>query len=941
MTASILRRFFLPACYCLLLWLMAAPARASHIRAGDIQIKLDTTAARNPLRVFGKMVTYNDPASGVNHAQDRADIFFGDNTKIQVQRSSHVNIGNNVFRDVFYFEHTYNAPGRYTISHVGENRSSNIRNIPLSDQRSFYIHTQILLDPVVGPNNSPVLNAPAVDWAASGQVYLHNPTVSDADHDSLAFQLVVCQYEPRSVAGINATLPVAIPGYTYPNVASGGLQVPYAGPPAWQPNTPSRLDINFRDGQLVWNAPNLVGDYNVAFKVVEWRRDGFGGRRIVGEVIRDMQITVFATNNRRPTVFVPRDTCVVAGTTLARNVRATDPDNNRIALTAYGGMLPPATFVQTVNQPGTAAGRFNWPTSCADVAAVPHIITFKAEDQPTNDIKLVDLRPWLVTVVGPPPTNLLATLQAGNQARLSWDPYFCQNATRMRVYRKEGRSTWNPGDCETGIPASAGYTYLGDVPIGQATYLDNNGGRGLDRGKTYCYRIYAEFPFPAGGRSIASQENCVTLPGQPLLMTNVTVDRTDAVNGQITVKWTKPGPLTGLSGPLGYRLSRGVGLNPASYTPVRTTNDPDDTQHVDPGLNTAANAYTYRVDFFYSLTPGAPETVEPAGPASTVRVDLTPNPGPASTIDVRWSFNVPWSNTGNRTRIYRKLAGDPAYTLLTSTATSTATGGSYTDRDPALRLNATYCYYVETDGSYPAPSPLQNLRNLSQEQCVALVPRLCRPVLALQGPDCEQLAEQAKIYPSPLPRPLTYTNNLSWTLSNSPAGCNGRVVEYRVLYSAGCDSTAFLEIGRTRNTFFSHSGLASAAGCYRVLAVDSMGTTSASNIAQGDNCRVFVLPNIFSPNNDQQNDTFRPLFASPVAQARVRIFNRWGAQVYEGQAGTDLTLWDGGGARSHESGGRDTGAKASAGTYYYLIEVEFADRSHTCQSFKGWVEIMR
>jgi gliding motility-associated-like protein len=918
---------------------LATAAEASHIRAGDIQAKSDTTAARNPLRIFFKMVIYTDPTTGVAHTDPDADIFFGDNTHAVVSRTSHVNIGNNIYRDVYYFDHTYNAAGRYLISYLGEYRAGNIRNVPASDTRSFYIHTEVAIDPVLGPNHSPVLNHPAVDRAISRRAYEHNPAASDADHDSLAFKLRICQYEPRSIAAIVASPnkqlnPQNLPGFAFPHVASGGNQVPYAGPPVGDPNQASILVMDPLYGQMLWNAPNQLGDYNVAFVVEEWRRLPNGGRRKMGEVVRDMQITVYASPNVAPALLIPRDTCVVAGTTIERNVRATDPDGDRITLSAFGGALPPATFVQTSNLPGRATGRFRWTTSCSDVASNPQIILFKAEDQPASGPSLATLRPWLVTVIGPPPTNLRAALQ-GSAARLSWDPYFCQNASRIRIYRKENPSGWNPSDCETGIPASAGYTEVGQVTANLATFLDDNGGRGLDRGKTYCYRIYAEFPRPAGGASLASQEACVTLLGRPLLVTNVSVDRTDAVNGQITVKWTRPAPVAAFLPPFGYRLYRATGT---TFTLVRAFSNLDDTVHVDPSLNTRDNAYSYRVEFFHTVVPGGPEVVEQAGPASSVRLALTPNPGRQSTIEVRWTYNVPWDNRGSRTRVYRQSPGNPAFVLLTAAATSTATGGSYVDNDPGLRLNQQYCYYVETVGDYPAPRP-QNLLNRSQEQCVLLAPRTCRPVLTLQGPDCDALTKQAQQYPSPLPRPLTYTNNLSWTLSERPEGCSADVVEYRILFSPSCDSTAFQEIGRTPNTFFAHAGLSSAGGCYRVLAVDAQGATAASNIAAGENCRIFVLPNVFSPNNDQRNDVFQPIFASPVNQVQVKIFNRWGAKVYEGRAGSDLTLWDGGGARSHESGGRDTGAKAAAGTYYYLLEVEFTDRSR--QSYKGWVEIMR
>ncbi|MCC3160011.1 gliding motility-associated C-terminal domain-containing protein, partial [Hymenobacter sp. 15J16-1T3B] len=588
-------------------------------------------------------------------------------------------------------------------------------------------------------------------------------------------------------------------------------------------------------------------------------------------------------------------------------------------------------------------GRFTWATECADVASDPQQVVFKVEDLPASGQVLIDQRPWRITVVGPPPTNLRA-VASGAQAVLTWDRYQCQNATRLLVFRKENRATWSPGACETGIPAGAGYQQIGEVAANLQTFTDTNGGRGLERGKTYCYRLYAEFPRPAGGASIASQEACLDMQGRATLLTHVTVDRTDAATGQLTVRWTAPAPAAAFPAPRGYRLYRAEVPNPtaAQFTLVRTATSLSDTVHVDTNLNTRDKTYTYRVDFFR----GTPEVLEQTAPASSVRLNAVANPGVAPTISVTWKYNVPWNNSGNVTRVYRKNPNSTTFTLISSTAAGNRTEGSYLDNDPVLRLNQTYCYYVETVGNYDSPRQPQNLVNRSQELCVLLAPRPCRPVLTLEGPDCDRLAELARQFPSPLPRPLTFTNNLSWTLSNQPAGCSPDIVEYRVLYSPVCDSTAFREIGRvpgsaTTTTFtYAHTNLTSAAGCYRILAVDGQGTTASSNIVTSDNCRIFVLPNIFSPNNDQQNDTFRPIFASPVTQAKVKIFNRWGAKVYEGTASPDLQLWDGGGTSSPDNGGRDAGAKATAGTYYYLVEVEFADQARTRQTFKGWVEVI-
>lgn len=932
------------------LWLMASQAMATHIRAGDIQARADPN---NPLRIIFQMIIYTDSRSAAS-ADETETIFYGDGTTSGVNAitvASRTNIGNDILRNVYNFEHTYNAPGSYFVSFIGENRATGIRNMQASDAQNFYIHTRITIDPIVGANNSPVLNAPAVDRATAGQVFLHNPAASDPDGDSLSYRLVVCQREPRGVVGIttattnrNRPQPTPVPGYAYPNeqsVSPGGVQVPYAGPPNPQVGEPATLTIDERTGQLVWNAPSTrgLGDYNVAFIVTEWRRDANGGRRIIGEVIRDMQITVVASNNQRPTVFVPRDTCVIAGATITRTITGTDPDNHTMQLQAFGGIFPPATFRQTISRPGYVAGVFQWTTSCSDVASDPTQVVFKVQDQPPGATSpLIDERPWRITVVGPPPTNLTGRAQGGSVV-INWDRYICTNASRILIYRKENTSSFQPGPCETGIPASAGYTQVGSVASNVVTFTDDNGGRGLERGKTYCYRIYAEFPRPAGGASIASQEVCVKLEGRAALFTNVTVDRTDVTNGQITVKWTKPASSSGFNPPIGYRLFRGEGQSPAtgSYTLVNTINNLNDTVYVDSGLDTENKAYTYRLEFFSNVStqPGSAAIIENAGPASSVRLNGVANPT-ANSIKLNWTYNVPWDNSQQRTRIYRRDPGGTTYVLIADTVV-TRTGGTFTDRGTAaqpLRRDRTYCYYVETVGTYGSPTLPSNLLNKSQERCITLASVPCTPILTLRPINCDSVAVT-------LPRggQARYNNYLSWTLGDTPANCGRNIAFYRVLFRAP-GREEFEELGRTPVQSFVHRNLASAAGCYAVVAVDSAGTASAqSNVACQDNCQIFVLPNIFTPNGDGRNDTFKPIFASPVARAKVQIFNRWGTKVYEGNASSDLTLWNGGGGRGNEGG--DTGARASAGTYYYLIEVEFADLNRTTRTFKGWVELMR
>jgi gliding motility-associated-like protein len=79
-----------------------------------------------------------------------------------------------------------------------------------------------------------------------------------------------------------------------------------------------------------------------------------------------------------------------------------------------------------------------------------------------------------------------------------------------------------------------------------------------------------------------------------------------------------------------------------------------------------------------------------------------------------------------------------------------------------------------------------------------------------------------------------------------------------------------------------------------------------------------LIPNVFTPNSDQQNDFFAPRIGG--CPPRLQVFSRWGQQVYENAAYQNT--WDGAGLAS--------------GVYYYLLTPP--DGS---PAVKGWVELVR
>ena len=90
------------------------------------------------------------------------------------------------------------------------------------------------------------------------------------------------------------------------------------------------------------------------------------------------------------------------------------------------------------------------------------------------------------------------------------------------------------------------------------------------------------------------------------------------------------------------------------------------------------------------------------------------------------------------------------------------------------------------------------------------------------------------------------------------------------------------------------------------------------------------FPNAFTPNGDQVNDTYQPLFRCPVIATDFAIYNRWGQAVYTSQ--DPQAAWD----------GTVDGEPAPADVYGWRLEYE-ALRDNVRQTIteKGQVTLLR
>jgi gliding motility-associated-like protein len=77
-----------------------------------------------------------------------------------------------------------------------------------------------------------------------------------------------------------------------------------------------------------------------------------------------------------------------------------------------------------------------------------------------------------------------------------------------------------------------------------------------------------------------------------------------------------------------------------------------------------------------------------------------------------------------------------------------------------------------------------------------------------------------------------------------------------------------------------------------------------------------VVPNVFTPNGDMQNDYFVIQNIETWSQGDLQVYNRWGAMVYETKDATNV-IWDGTDLNS--------GSILADGVYFYILNVNDAN----------------
>jgi gliding motility-associated-like protein len=821
---------------------------ATHQRAGEITYK----HIQGLLYEF-TIITYTYTPSPADRPE--IEVIWGDNSTTTINRNSKISVGTDISKNTYITTHTYSSPGIYTVSFEDPNRNAGIINIPNSVNIPFFIETIVVINPFLGTNNSVVLLNPPLDNGCVGATYFHNVGAYDPDGDSLSYSLIDC----RGLDGLS------IPGYVLPQASK-------------------YITIDKITGDLIWETPIMQGEYNIAILISEYRKGQF-----IGSVVRDMQITIAACNNKPPQIFCA-DTCVLAGRLFSLDITVTDETSSEITLSATGApfltSISPAIPINVSGTPPVQT-HFIWQTVCEHIKKTPYQMILKATDNGPQ-VHLTSFKTVNINSIAPPPQNLSAT-NIKNSIALRWDNYSCLNAKEIYIYKKTEPSDFEPDICETGVPQSTGFQLLAKINASKTDYLDDGAIIPLVHGREYCYRITAVFS--DGAESIASNETCAAIVLDAPMITQVDIEQTSEKEGIIFVSWLPPIEMDSLNFPgpkYEYRIFRSADTL-KSFEHLTSTYSLQDTSFFDNSLNTKNTQYYYKVEFWGEDKTGTMEQIEIADPASSIFLTIYEKD---KRLHLSWNERVPWKNEAYI--LYR-------FNDKTQQFDSIATTSAQDFEDFGLTNGITYCYYVKSVGQYAIPDTIAPLYSRSQMACgipvdnippdtpVAEITTDCKNVTFLWTfPNADSYLDAYQYY-------IYFQPNYQ-----TPLSCIDSFSNSSTCYPLPCTHIV--------------QNLHSITGCYAMIIKDEAGNFSEMTeklCFDVDECNTYSLPNVFTPDGDGINDTWLPFPYTNVERINLDVHDRWGKLVFRTE-NPDIK-WDGADRQTHRL--------LPDGTYYYGCDV--------------------
>jgi|GEM_PF-449630 len=770
----------------------------------------------------------------------------------------------------------------FSTSIYARNPSNNITSAPY---QSFNLYVETTLDNLHAPDNSsPYFTVNPVPYVCAGVPYAYNNGAVDPDGDSLSFDVI----QPLSSAEFCPEWPtrhqLPFTSQIY-NLTDNPI------------STANTFSIDAYTGQMYYT-PNIQQRGTITVRVREYRQG-----RLIGTVMRDIQVTVIACNNPPPD-FALDTPGITGGRYLDNAVQTCAGDSLAFCFTVKGKeassvlvvrdngrqTLPGADIAYTGMLTNAVRGCVRWTPAVRDTGL--HVLSVIVVDSQCKPPGMLVPYSYSVPVrVGFVRTTAITgapAICAGDSARLS-----AAGGTTF---------TWS---VVSGDPASLGCTVCPRPwasPRQTTTYAVTSDLSG------FCAR-------PADTFTLTVQPVPDIDPGPDIIKCE-----TDTVLLNAAMAGLPPPDYDITWQPQTYIDSPQV-LTPRSWTPVTTT-------------------YKLVAQYRTGLRCSASDTLQVLVQGTDLQLsDTTVCAGGAFTLDAGytsgfsylWDFGDGTTDTGAVARHQYMLPGSYRVTLMaqssrpcydTATAVITVDTFAYPgftmDRD-SICAGAAINFYPEYhsgagmlawdfgDGTVSAAWQPEHNYDGSGTMVVTLTAK---------HPHCPDTSYRDTVFVFPYP---------VVNLGPDTTLCPG--MPPLLLENIAADMTGSVYLWSTGSR--SRSIMADHPDSYFLTLTSAFGCATTDSIEIRRSCFIGI-PNAFTPDGDGWNDYFFPrdLLAGGLTYFRMQVFNRWGQVVFETDR-IDGKGWDG---RFHN-------VEQPQGVYAYLIAVRF--RNGVAEKYQGNVTLLR
>ena len=243
----------------------------------------------------------------------------------------------------------------------------------------------------------------------------------------------------------------------------------------------------------------------------------------------------------------------------------------------------------------------------------------------------------------------------------------------------------------------------------------------------------------------------------------------------------------------------------------------------------------------------------------------------------------------------------------------------YTPADPCMGDGIDTVMYAIVDNGVP---PLCDTGILIVTYSAADYPDSCSPVLAGDGIDeCATFSRSCESGTNPSftidlgDDPTTYSGTPTWTVTSLPA--SGTVLNNNDgTFTYTPPSSSFM--GQVN---------------FIVELCDETGLCVSDTVCIDVDCG-FMIPDVITPNGDGDNDTWVIPGITEFSNNEIKIFNRWGDEVFASEGyDNSAIVWEGTYDKTDEM--------LPDGTYYYVLVLDKDDATEEGNRYAGFITLFR